>query len=261
MIDTIYCQTSDIRHTLVSNTNVQHSLRCSWSIACRRCSSYIFILDLTLASKDWAKTTRWDENHKFKFLYWVHLILEVWQYCEVSFFLWENQAHSSLMFSTGFWYYWMQYWDVIWADCCFLCEDISQAAIIKIHPLLIVCTTVCCGGCHIRLIIHDHIFFHFSMTRTRPRTQSIWCVLTTPRCPPSHPLPSPSRRLPNPSQHHHHHHPHPPLPRRMAYDIVTRPQVLLPPPLLRPLPRPQSHPHRPRPYLNNLLCNRCTQGK
>ena len=30
---------------------------CNWSIACRRCSNYIFILDWTLASMDWARTT------------------------------------------------------------------------------------------------------------------------------------------------------------------------------------------------------------
>ena len=38
------------------------SLRCSWSIACRRCSNYIFLLDL--ASMDREKTTaRWDQKH------------------------------------------------------------------------------------------------------------------------------------------------------------------------------------------------------
>ena len=40
------------------------SLRCSWSIACRRCSSYIFILDLICGlGKDNGKTTR--ETFKF----------------------------------------------------------------------------------------------------------------------------------------------------------------------------------------------------
>ena len=41
-----YAQTSNISCTLVGNKNCW-SLRCSWSIASRHCSNYIFILDLT----------------------------------------------------------------------------------------------------------------------------------------------------------------------------------------------------------------------
>ena len=41
-----YCQTSNIRRILVWQWNCW-SLRCIWSIACRRCSNYIFTLDLT----------------------------------------------------------------------------------------------------------------------------------------------------------------------------------------------------------------------
>ena len=54
------------------------SLRCSWSIACRRCSYYIFMLRLTLqAAIDCAKTTaRWDEKY-LGFVDLVHLILEI----------------------------------------------------------------------------------------------------------------------------------------------------------------------------------------
>ena len=52
------------------------SLRCSWSNACRRCSNYIFILDLTPGftrlGEDNCKT-RWES---FKCMYLVHLILE-----------------------------------------------------------------------------------------------------------------------------------------------------------------------------------------
>ena len=54
------------------------SLRCSWSIACRRCSNYIFILNLTPGfnklHKDNCKTRR----ETFKFL--VRFILEIWRY-------------------------------------------------------------------------------------------------------------------------------------------------------------------------------------
>ena len=48
----------------LSRQLICRSLRCSWSIACRRCSNYIFILNLTPDFKDWSKTTsRRDENH------------------------------------------------------------------------------------------------------------------------------------------------------------------------------------------------------
>ena len=52
------------------------SLRCSWSIACRRCSNYIFILDLTPGFKGLGKDdfkTRWES---FQFCDLVCLILE-----------------------------------------------------------------------------------------------------------------------------------------------------------------------------------------
>ena len=56
------------------------SLRCSWSIACRRCSKYIFILDLTPGfiglGKDNCKT-RWGT---IKFGGLVRLILEILRY-------------------------------------------------------------------------------------------------------------------------------------------------------------------------------------
>ena len=56
------------------------SLRCSWSIACRRCSNYIFILDLTPGFKGLGKDnfkTRWES---FKFWDLVQLILETLRY-------------------------------------------------------------------------------------------------------------------------------------------------------------------------------------
>ena len=57
----ITCQTSNIRHTLVGNIIVDN--RRSWSIACRRCSNYIFIINLTPGfnglGKDNCKT-RWE---------------------------------------------------------------------------------------------------------------------------------------------------------------------------------------------------------
>ena len=68
------------------------SLRCSWSIACRRCSNYIIILDLTPGfnglGKDNCKTRR--ESLKFCDLVW--LILEILQY----FRLWSMNSWRTL---------------------------------------------------------------------------------------------------------------------------------------------------------------------
>ena len=71
-----YRQVSNIRRTLVVLLNCW-SLRCSWSIACRRCSNYIFILHLTfgfnILHKDNCKLRR----ETFKFWDLVRLILEI----------------------------------------------------------------------------------------------------------------------------------------------------------------------------------------
>ena len=57
------------------------SLRCSWSMVCRRCSNYIFILDRTPGfsglRKDYCKM-RWET---FKFWDLVHLILDFYGKC------------------------------------------------------------------------------------------------------------------------------------------------------------------------------------
>ena len=69
---------------LLSNHDKSHlsrqyncwSLRCSWSIACRRCSNYIFIIYLTLGFNGLAKDnckTRWET---FEFWNLVRLILQ-----------------------------------------------------------------------------------------------------------------------------------------------------------------------------------------
>ena len=57
-------------------------LRCSRSIACRRCSSYIFILDLTPGCNGLAKTTVRLEGKPFKFWDVLRFILEAWRYTE-----------------------------------------------------------------------------------------------------------------------------------------------------------------------------------
>ena len=75
----IYCQVSNIRCTSVGN-KIVHLLRCSWSIPFRRCSNYIFILDLTPGFNRLCKDNCKPRQETFNFLYSVHLILEVWLY-------------------------------------------------------------------------------------------------------------------------------------------------------------------------------------
>ena len=54
-----YCHTSNINLILVGNETVNHSHVVGACIACRHCSNYIFILNLT----PWANTTvRWDKK-------------------------------------------------------------------------------------------------------------------------------------------------------------------------------------------------------
>ena len=55
------------------------SLRCSWSITCRRCSNYIFILGLTPGFSGLGTDNCKTEWETFKFWDSVCLILEVWQ--------------------------------------------------------------------------------------------------------------------------------------------------------------------------------------
>ena len=75
----VYRQVSNIRRTFVGNENCR-LLRCSWSIACRRCSNYIFILDSTHRliglTEDNCTTRR--ETSKFGDL--MRLILEILRY-------------------------------------------------------------------------------------------------------------------------------------------------------------------------------------
>ena len=80
--DCSYRQVSNIRRTIIGN-KICRSLRCSWSIACWRCSNHIFILDLTHGfiglGKDKCKTRR----GAFKFGDLAPLILEVLRYVEI----------------------------------------------------------------------------------------------------------------------------------------------------------------------------------
>ena len=76
----IYRQTSNIRRTLISKQQICWSFRCNWIIACRRCSNYIFILDLTRGFKWLGKDNFRTRRETFKFWDLIRLILEVWRY-------------------------------------------------------------------------------------------------------------------------------------------------------------------------------------
>ena len=54
------------------------SLRCSWSIACRRCSNYIFILNLIFGINSLGKDNCKTRRETLKIWVLVHLILEIW---------------------------------------------------------------------------------------------------------------------------------------------------------------------------------------
>ena len=61
-------------------------LRCSWSIACRRCSNYIFILHMTLGFNVLHKNNCKPRRETFQFWDLVRLILEILRYIDISLF-------------------------------------------------------------------------------------------------------------------------------------------------------------------------------
>ena len=72
-----YLQTSNISLTLVGIKIVDHSDEVG---ACRRCSIYIFILELTRGSSGLSKDNCKTRRETFKFWNLVHIILDVWRY-------------------------------------------------------------------------------------------------------------------------------------------------------------------------------------
>ena len=75
-----YRKTSNISATLVCNKKNCRSLRCSWSITCRHCSNYIFILDSTHCFNGLGKDNCNEIWETFKFWDLVWLILVVLRY-------------------------------------------------------------------------------------------------------------------------------------------------------------------------------------
>ena len=69
------------------------SFRCSWSIACRRCSNYIFTLDLKPGFNGLGKNNCKTIRETLKFWDLVQLILEVWRLCSK---ILDLAAHTSL---------------------------------------------------------------------------------------------------------------------------------------------------------------------
>ena len=74
-----YRQVSNIRHTLIGN-KICRSLSSSWSIACQRCSNYIFILNLTPGFIGLGKDNCNTRGEPFKFGDFVRLKLEILWY-------------------------------------------------------------------------------------------------------------------------------------------------------------------------------------
>ena len=72
------------------------SLRCSWSIACRRCSNYIFILNLTPGFNGLGKDNYKMIREAFKFWDLVRLILETLRYVYFLCFLRNISACESI---------------------------------------------------------------------------------------------------------------------------------------------------------------------
>ena len=81
------------------------SLRCSWSIACRRCSNYIFILNLTPGFNGFGKydcKTRWES---FKFWDLVRLILDILRYVNKRWPVWLAALYIDLYLMCRYEYY------------------------------------------------------------------------------------------------------------------------------------------------------------
>ena len=71
---------SNLRYTsYLSRQNYCCSLICSWSIACRRCSDYIFILDLTHGFNGMGKDNCEARLETFNLSAMVRLILGIWR--------------------------------------------------------------------------------------------------------------------------------------------------------------------------------------
>ena len=75
-----YRQISIKSRTLVSNITLFRMLRCNWSIACLRCSNYIFIIESTLGFNILRKDNCMTRRETVKFWDVVCLKIDIWRY-------------------------------------------------------------------------------------------------------------------------------------------------------------------------------------
>ena len=95
-----YRQVSNIRRTLLAILHCW-SLRCSWSIACRRCSNYIFILNLTPGFNRLGKDNYKIRREAYKFWDLVRLILETLRYVFWNWQIIYGFVKDSLLFQSA----------------------------------------------------------------------------------------------------------------------------------------------------------------
>ena len=117
------------------------SLRCSWSITCRRCSNFIFILDLTPGfsglGKDNCKTSFWiwcDLYWRFECI-WINL-----NHCSIrdlAVLIWQLMLHAN--------------WSVM--EICFSCFVTCRFCLKKFRIKTVHCSDHAC----IFYFIHDNI--------------------------------------------------------------------------------------------------------
>ena len=116
-IKIVYHQTSDISRTIVGNKNCW-LLRGSWTIACWRCSNYIFIFDLTPGfnglGKDNCKTRR-----------------ETFKFGDLVYYIFDGDLMTN---SIGYYCMSSYYWSVDLCACNILMIDIiSTSNVIQWH--------------------------------------------------------------------------------------------------------------------------------
>ena len=101
------------------------SLRWIWSIACRRCSNYSFILDLTPGFNGLGKGNCTTGGESFKLWDLVRLILEVWQYMSL-----KKEIHVKPYGVSLIWimniniHWWCNY--LLWVFAFLCCTQIAR---------------------------------------------------------------------------------------------------------------------------------------
>ena len=90
IISHLSCETHTVKSLITAHLSRQSncwSLRCSWSIACRRCSNYIFILNLAPGCNGLGKDNCKTRRETMMFGDRLRLMLEIWRYVWAIFIL------------------------------------------------------------------------------------------------------------------------------------------------------------------------------